>query len=73
MQVHVDDQVAGEKLARRLGLLAALDLGNALRGDEHLVDHVAHLLGLDAAFEAVAHLVLLAGEHVDDVPLTWWR
>ena len=67
-----DDQVAGEKLARRLALLAALDLGDALGRDEHFEDDVAHLLGLDALHRFVVHLVLLSGEHVHDVPLIFW-
>jgi hypothetical protein len=34
--VHVDDQVAGEELAGGLGLLAALDLLDALGRDKDL-------------------------------------
>ena len=71
-QMHVHDQVAGEKFARRLALLAALDLRDALGRDEHFENHVAHLLGLDALLDVVAHLVLLAGKHVHDEPLIFW-
>ena len=35
--------------------------------------NVAHLLGLDALFHVFAHLVLLAGEHVHDIPLVFGR
>ena len=47
-QMHVDDQVAGKKFARRLALLAFLDFRDALGRDKHFVHQVAHFLGLDA-------------------------
>ena len=69
-QVHVHDEVPGEKLPGRLGFLAALDLGDALRGQDDFVNVVAHFLGLDALYEIVMHLVFLAGKHMHHVPLT---
>ena len=63
------NDVAGKELAGGLGLLAALDLGDALGRNEHVVDVVAHLLGLDALGDVFVDLVFLAGEDLDDKPL----
>ena len=38
-------------------------------GTKHFVNDVAHLFGLDALHNVVAHLVFLAGEDMNDVPL----
>ena len=38
-------------------------------GHQHLENDVAHLFGLDALLDVVAHLVLLSGEDVNDIPL----
>src|SRR6266404_6203139 len=67
--MHVNDQVAGEKLPRGLTLFPFLDFRDALRRDEHFVNQVTHLLGLDAFQDVLAHLVFLAGKDVHDVPL----
>ena len=68
-QMHVHDDIAGHELAGGLGLLAALDLGDALGRDQHLVDEIAHLLGLDALDHVVMHLLLLSGENLHGEPL----
>ena len=70
-EVHVHDQVAGEKLAGGFGLLAALDFLDALGRDEDLIDKVPHLFGLDAAVDVFLHLPLLAGEDMHDKPLVF--
>ena len=46
------------------GLLSAADLHYLFHGQEHLVDIGLHLIGFDAFKDAVAHLLLLTGEHV---------
>src|SRR6266481_4950096 len=69
--MHVDDQVAREKLASRLALFSLLNFRDALRRDEHFVNQVAHLLGLDALYDVLAHLVFLTGKDVDDEPLVF--
>ena len=71
-QVHVYDEIAGEKFSCRLAFLAALDFRDALRRHEHFENHVAHLLRLDPLLDVVAHLVFLAGKHVHDEPLIFW-
>jgi hypothetical protein len=71
-EVHVDDEVAREKFPCRLAFLPPLDLRDALGRDEDLENYVAHFLGLDPLLNVLAHLVLLSGEHVDDVPLIFW-
>src|SRR5262249_29114582 len=43
-EVHIDDKISGEKLARRLAFLAALDFRNPLGRDQHFENHVAHFL-----------------------------
>src|SRR5207237_667328 len=49
--------------------LAFLDFGDALGRDEHFVDDIAHFFGFDALLDIILDLVLLAGEHVHNVPL----
>lgn len=71
-QVHVDDEIAWEKLAGGLGLLAPLNFLHALGGDEHLENEVGHLIGEDAAVDVVLHLLLLSGEDMNDEPLIFW-
>src|SRR5205814_4717106 len=67
-QMHVHDQITGEKLAGGLAFLALFDFGDALGGDEHLVNEVAHLLGLDPLLDVLLDLVLLSGAHVNNAP-----
>ncbi len=67
--MHVNDQVAGEKFPSRLALFPFLDFRDALGRNQHVVDQVAHFLGLDAFQDVLAHLVFLSGKDVHDVPL----
>jgi hypothetical protein len=67
--MHVHDQVAGKKFARRFALFAFFDFRDALGRDEHFVDQVAHFLSFDALEDILAHLVFLSGKHVHYVPL----
>src|SRR2546430_3152280 len=67
--MHVDDQVTRKKFPRRLAFLAFFDFRDTLGWDEDLVNQVDHFLGLDAFQDVLAHLVLLSGQNVHDVPL----
>src|SRR5215204_1683273 len=69
VQVHADEQVAGEDLARDDLLLAALDLHDVFHGDHDLEDPLLHVHRGDAALEVGLDLVLVAGVGVDDVPV----
>src|SRR5215212_3156153 len=69
VQVHADQQVAGEDLARDDLLLAALDLHDVFHGDHDLEDPLLHVHRGDAALEVGLDLVLVAGVGVDDVPV----
>jgi hypothetical protein len=68
-EVHVDDQITGEKLASRLGLFASLDFLNPLGWDEDLVNEFGHFIRDDSAVDIVFHFLLLSGEDVHDEPL----
>ena len=70
-EVHIDDQIAREELARGLGLLAALDLLHTLGGDQHLEDMVAEFLGGDSLDDVVVDFLFLSGEDVNDEPLVF--
>ena len=59
-EMHVNDQVSGEELARGLGLLAALDLLNSLGRDQHLKDMVAEFLGWDSLDDVVVDFLFLS-------------
>src|SRR5581483_10909250 len=61
------------ELARGFAFFTTLDLGNAFRRDEHVVNEVAHLFGLDALDEVVVHFALLSGEDVHCIPLIFAR
>src|SRR5215218_4047088 len=69
VQVHADQQVAGEDLARDDLLLAALDLHDVFHGDHDLEDPLLHVHRGDAALEVGLDLVLVAGVGVDDIPV----
>src|SRR5918998_3503564 len=69
VEVHADEQVAGQLLAVDLGALAVLDLGDLLGGHLDLEDVVLHVQRLDARLQVGLHLVLVAGVRVDDVPV----
>src|SRR5918999_4780166 len=69
VQVHADQQVAGEDLAGDDLLLAALDLHDVFHGDDDLEDLLLHVHRGDAALEVGLDLVLVAGIGVDDVPV----
>lgn len=68
-EVHIDNQIAGKKLASRLGLFASLDFLHALGWDEDLVNEFGHFIGDDSAVDIVFHFLLLSGEDVHDEPL----
>ena len=68
-QMHVYNQVAREKLPRRLAFLSLFNFRHALGRDEHFVNQIAHLLGLDPLLDVLLDLVLLAGKDVDHEPL----
>jgi len=68
-QMHVHDQVTGKELAGRLAFFALLDFRDPLGRNEHFVNQIAHLLGLDSLVDVLLDLVLLAGEHVHHEPL----
>src|SRR6266550_9270508 len=67
--MHVHDEVTWEKFSRGFAFFAFLDFGDTLSWDEHFIDDVTHLFGFDAFLDIVLDLVLLAGEHVNNVPL----
>src|SRR5207253_8401525 len=67
--MHVDDQVTRKKFPRRLAFLAFFDFRDALGRNEHFVNQIAHLLGLDTFQDVLAHLVFLSGKHMHDIPL----
>src|SRR5215207_3634112 len=69
VQVHADQQVAGEDLAGDDLLLAALDLHDVFHGDHDLEDPLLHVHRGDAALEVGLDLVLVARVGVDDVPV----
>src|SRR5215211_659889 len=69
VQVHADQQVAGEDLAGDDLLLAALDLHDVFHGNHDLEDPLLHVHRGDAALEVGLDLVLVARVGVDDVPV----
>jgi len=68
-QMHVGNDVTRHQFPSRLGLFTALDFRNAFRGNDDLVNKVAHFVGFDAFVQVVCHFVLLTGEHLDSIPL----
>src|SRR5919198_1724847 len=70
VQVHTDQEVAREHLARDHLLLAALDLHDVFHGDHDLEDLFLHVHGRDAALEVGFDLVLVSRVGVDDVPVS---
>src|SRR5919201_79467 len=69
VEVHADQQVAGEDLAGDDLLLAALDLHDVFHGDDDLEDLLLHVHRGDAALEVRLELVLVARVGVDHVPV----
>src|SRR6266511_4309261 len=69
VEVHADQQVAGEDLAGDDLLLAALDLHDVFHGDDDLEDLLLHVHRGDAALEVGLDLVLVARVGVDHVPV----
>src|SRR5829696_4620200 len=69
VEVHADQQVAGEDLAGDDLLLAALDLHDVFHGDHDLEDPLLHVHRGDAGLKVGLDLVLVAGVGVDDVPV----
>ena len=67
-QVHMDEHVPGEQFLHRNFLLAPANIHHLFLGHEHLFDVRAHLLHIDPLIDAVEHLLLLAGEGMNDVP-----
>src|SRR5829696_378918 len=69
VELHADEEVAGQHLAVDLRALAVLDLGDLLGGHLDLVDVVLDVQRLDPRLEVGLHLVLVAGVGVHDVPV----
>ena len=69
VELHADQDVAGQHLAVDLLALAVLDLGDLFGGHLDLEDVVADVEVLHAGLEVGLHLVLVAGVGVDDVPV----
>src|SRR3954468_18364280 len=69
VELHPDQQVAGQDLAVDLRALAVLDLGDLFGGHLDLIDVVLDVQGLDAGLEVGLHLVLVARVGVHDVPV----
>src|SRR5437762_915915 len=68
-QMHINDQITGEKFPRGFSLFAFFDFRDAFGRKEHVVNHVAHLFGFNAFHNILAHFVFLTGKHMHDVPL----
>src|ERR1700730_18576367 len=71
-QIHIYDQVAGEKFSGCYGPFPSLDLRNPLCGNQNLVHQVTHFLGFDSPCKIVVDLLLLAGENVHHKPLIFF-
>src|SRR5581483_3176117 len=69
VEVHPDEEVAGEHLLRDDRLPAGLELDDVLHGDDDLEDPLLHVHRADPAGQVRLHLVLVAGVGVDDEPL----
>src|SRR6266498_3070687 len=70
VQVHADQQVAGEDLAGDDLALASLDLHDVFHGDDDLEDLLLHVHRGDPALEVGLDLVLVSRVGVDHVPVT---
>src|SRR5437762_4028528 len=68
-QMHINDQITGEKFPRGFSLFTFFDFRDAFGRKEHVVNHVAHLFGFDAFQNVLAHFVFLTGKHMHHVPL----
>src|SRR5262249_129408 len=68
-QIHVNDQVPWEEFSRGFSLLAFFDFRDAFSRKQHVVNEVAHLLGLHTFQNVLAHFVFLTGKHMHDIPL----
>ena len=69
VEVHLDEHVAGEELARRRALLALDQLHHGLRRDEDVAELLGQARLADAIEQRELRLVLVARVGVDDVPL----
>ena len=69
VELHPDQDVAGQHLALDLLALAVLDLGDLFGRHLDLEDEVLHVQGLDPGLEVGLDLVLVAGVGVHDVPV----
>ena len=69
VEVHLDEDVAGQEDTVDGVLLAVAQLGDRLGWDHDAADLVLQAEGRDAALEGLTHLTLEAGVSVDDVPL----
>ena len=68
-QIHVHQEVTGEILPLRLGLLAVLEFGHTLLRHENFEDDITHLLSLHTTSQILTDLVFLAREDMNDIPL----
>src|SRR5580704_6281304 len=68
VEIHLDQDVAGEKLALRTDLGAALDLDDLLGRDEDLLEALGETLLFGLLTDRRRHLLLEAGVDVDHIP-----
>src|SRR4051812_21765157 len=68
VHLHLDQHVAGEELALRHVLLAALHLDDLFHRHEDLAELLGHPGAVDAVLERARHRLLEAGVGVHDVP-----
>src|ERR671923_331270 len=70
VQLHPDEDVAGEYLFLNRLHLARLELHHLFGRDDDVVDLVFHIHGLNSGREVRTDLVLVAGVGMDDEPVT---
>src|SRR5947209_19857224 len=68
VEIHLDQHVAGEELAFRIDLGAALDLDDLLGRHEDFLEALAEALLLGLFADRGRHLLLEAGINVDHIP-----
>src|SRR5439155_2123503 len=68
-QHHIDEHITGIKFSGAHRLFAAAHFGHFFHRHEHLFDVLAHFFGLEALFNALFDLLLLAGKRMNDKPL----